>query len=93
MKVLATGVKDRSITQPRVILIRPPPPLNGGIFGASEPYTSVRWPTRFVSSPGDPGWCVFKDARASVSVKETFEVKFDPVTWTTSNVKVLLTEL
>ena len=35
-------VKYRSITQPRVILITLSPPLNGGIFGASEPYTSVR---------------------------------------------------
>ena len=47
VKVLPTelylvGVKDRSITQPRVILKTLSPPLNGGVFGASEPYTSVR---------------------------------------------------
>ena len=28
-------------TEPRVILITLPPPLNGGVFGASEPYASV----------------------------------------------------
>ena len=37
--------------------------------------------------------CLFRCARASASVKETFEVGFEPVTWTTSNVKVLPTEL
>ena len=35
----------------------------------------------------------FGCARASVSVKETFDVGFDSVTWTTSNVKELPTEL
>ena len=39
--------------------------MNGGIFGASEPYTPVRWPTCFVSLPGEPGRCVFGDARAN----------------------------
>ena len=34
-------MKGRSITQPRVILITPSPSLNGGIFGASEPYNTV----------------------------------------------------
>ena len=55
------GVKDRSITQPRVILIAPSPPLNGGVFGASGSYTSVRWPVRFVWLPREPGRqrCVF----------------------------------
>ena len=39
----AIGVKDRSITQAKVILIITlSPPLNGGIFGASESSTSVR---------------------------------------------------
>ena len=32
-------------------------------------------------------------ARASVSVKETLDVRFEPVTWTTSNVNVLSTAL
>ena len=89
-------VKDRSIAQPRVILVTLFPPLNGGIFGASEPYTSARWPTRFVSLPGEPGRrVVFRDvpASASASNKETLEVRFEPVIWTTSNVKVLPTEL
>ena len=42
---------------------------------------------------GNQGDVFFRCARASVSVKETFEVRFEPVTWTTSNVKVLPTEL
>ena len=33
------------------------------------------------------------DARASVSIMERFEVRFDPVTRTTPNAKVLLAEL
>ena len=38
------GVKDRSITQPRIILRTLPPPGNGGIFGASyrkRPYAGL----------------------------------------------------
>ena len=56
VKVLPTelyvGVKDRSITQPRVILITLCLPLNGVIFEASEPYTSIRtltYPLRFIT--------------------------------------------
>ena len=42
--------------------------------------------------PGEPGRCVCKDARASVSIKETFEVRFEPrVLPTTLEVKVLPT--
>ena len=41
--------------------------------------------------------CVINMSCHVVSVKvlptETFEVRFEPVTWTTSNVKVLPTEL
>ena len=73
------SVKDRAITQPKVILIIPSPPSNVGIFGASVPYTNVRWPTRFVSMLREPGRCVSSDARASVSIKEAFEVGFEPV--------------
>ena len=36
---------------------------------------------------------LYRDARASVSIEETFEVGFEPVTWTTLNVQVLHTEL
>ena len=36
------GVNYLLITRPRVILITPPPLLDGGIFGASVPYTAVR---------------------------------------------------
>ena len=42
---------------------------------------------------GNQGDVFFRYARASVSVKETFGVRFEPVTWTTSNVKVLPAEL
>ena len=45
---------------------------------------------RFLGNQGD---VVFRCARASVSVKEAFEVRFEPVTWTTSNGMVLPTEL
>ena len=74
------GKKDRSITQPRVILTRTlSPPLNGGIFLASVPCTAVRWPTRFVSIPGEPGRYVFSGTvRASVFITEMFEVRFEP---------------
>ena len=49
VKVLPTeldvGVKDRSITQPRIILITR---SNGGIFGASVPYDrTLTYPLRF----------------------------------------------
>ena len=37
--------------------------------------------------------CFFRCAHASVSVEEAFQLKFEPVTWTTSNVKGLPTEL
>ena len=36
---------------------------------------------------------MFRDARASASMKEAFEVRFEPVSSTTSNVKVFPTEL
>ena len=49
------AVKRRPISQPREILVTLFPPLNGGVFGASVPYTAVRWPTRSVSIPGGPG--------------------------------------
>ena len=87
------GVKDQSITQPRVILITLSPLLNGGIFGASEPhsirpYTDLPASFQYLGNQGD---VFFRCARARVSVKETFG--FEPVTCTTSNVKVLPTEL
>ena len=78
----AIGVNDRSATLPRVILITLSPPLNGGVFGASEPYTYVRtltYPLRFITW-GTREMCVFGCACASVSVKETFEVRLQPVT-------------
>ena len=34
-----------------------------------------------------------RDARAGIFIKETFEVRFEPVSSTTSNVMVLPTEL
>ena len=37
--------------------------------------------------------CFFRDARASVSTKETLEMGYEPVSSTTSNVEVLSTEL
>ena len=40
------------------------------ILGASVPNTAIRWPTRFVPTPGEPGGYVSRDARASVSMKE-----------------------
>ena len=49
---LYIGVKYRSITQPRVVLITLSPPLNGGIFGAPEPYTydrTLTYPLRFIT--------------------------------------------
>ena len=58
------GVKDRSITQLRAILITLSPPLNGGFFGASEPYTFVctlTYSLRFII-PGEPGSNVFRHA-------------------------------
>ena len=92
------GVEDRSITQPRVSIIALSPPLNGGILGASVSYTwYLVWPYadlpasfQYLGNQGDksPG-----TARASVSIKETFEVRFEPVPSTKSNVKVLPTEL
>ena len=46
----AMGVKDRSIVQPREILITLPPPLSGGIFGASvPPCTAIRYNLLFAS--------------------------------------------
>ena len=42
---------------------------------------------------GNQGGVFFRYARASVSVRETFEVGFELVTWTTSNVKVSSAEL
>ena len=42
---------------------------------------------------GNQGDAFFRDARASVPVKETFEVRFEPVTWTTPNVKGLPTKV
>ena len=62
----------------------------------SSRYLSPGWdltyPLRF-STWASREMCVFRCARASVSVKETFEVRIEPVTLTTSNVKVLPTEL
>ena len=53
---LKGGVTHWSIIyQHTTILKTPPPATNGGIFGASVPHTAVRWPTRFVSIPGEPG--------------------------------------
>ena len=50
---LYRGVKDRSITQPRVLLVTlSPPPLSErrDLRGVGTLYnTAVRWPTRFVS--------------------------------------------
>ena len=66
----AIGVKDRSIVQLRVILITLSPPLNGGVFGESVPYTAVRWPTRFVSLHGEPGRHVFRGAHAQAFLYE-----------------------
>ena len=77
-------------TQPGAILTTVPRPL---IVGASVPYTAVRWPTGFVSIPGEAGGYDFGDVRASVSVKETFRDRFEPESSTTSNVKLLPTEL
>ena len=42
---------------------------------------------------GNQGDVFFRDTRASVSVKETFEVRFGPESSATSNVKVLPSEL
>ena len=47
------------------------PLLHGGIFGASVPYTVVRWPTRFVLIPGEPWRYVYWSARASISIRNT----------------------
>ena len=44
---------------------------------------TLTYPLRFITW-GTREMCFF-GARASVSVKETFEVRFEPVTWTTSN--------
>ena len=43
--------------------------------------------------PGEPGRHINRDGLAYVSVKETFEVKFELGSSTTSNVEMLTTEL
>ena len=59
-------------------------------YGSSSTCTDLPVSFHYLGNQGDV--CVlFRCARASVSVKETFEVRFETVTWTTSNVKVLPT--
>ena len=66
------GVKDRSISQLRVILVTlSSPPLNGGIFwDVTVPYTAVYvdLPAAFqyLVNQGDIYIYIFRDARASV---------------------------
>ena len=65
----ATGVKDRSITQPRVSLTTFSPPRKGGIFGMyisvdGSPHTVVRAYPNFDPNPGDPGRHVYNNTHA-----------------------------
>ena len=65
------------------------PPLNGGIFGASVPYTAVRWPARFVSIPGEPGRYAFRDrtrkrfykrsVRSGIRTRYFHDVKYEGI--------------
>ena len=50
-------------------------------------YGRIRYPLPLVSIPEEPGRYVLRDARASVSTKKTFAVRFEPESSTTSNVK------
>ena len=65
------------------------PSLNGGDLWGRQTCT-LTYPLRF-STWGTRRGGVSRDARARVSIKETFGVRFEPMTWTTSNVKVLPT--
>ena len=51
-----------------------------------RPYADLPAPFQYLGDQGDK--YVFRDARASVYIKETFEVRFEPVSSTPSNMKV-----
>ena len=82
------GVKDRSITQPRVSLLTFSPPWNSGIFGTCRMtglrmYTVVRVYPNFDPNPGDPGRHVYNKTHAQAFLlKEMFEVGFELVSFT-----------
>ena len=89
---LYVGAKDRSTTQPRVILVTPTPPLwTAGSLGRRyrirRLYADLPASFQYLGNQGDM-FFVIKDARASVLIKEAIELRFEPVSTTTSNVKV-----
>ena len=53
-------------------------------------YANLSAPLQCLGNQGD---MCFRDARASVFMKETFEVRFEPISSTTGTVKVMPTEL
>ena len=84
----AIGGRIQSITQPRDSDTLPPLWGVGTVYGRTLTY-----PLR-VNETNEMCVCVcFRDARASVFVRGTLEVRFEPVSSTTSNVKVLPAEL
>ena len=86
LSYLATGVKDRSNTQPRVSLRTTlPAPWNGGIFGTYR-LTGLRMrsyvptQTSIKINPGGPGRHVYNKTHAQAfRLKEVFEVGFELV--------------
>ena len=82
---------DQLITQSRVILITLSPPLNGGIYGASEPYTCVctlayplrliPWGTRESCFSGCTRKSFYKrNVRREVRTRDPDDVKREGVT-------------
>ena len=68
-----------------------PPSERRELWGVGTVYVrTLTYPLRFITW-GTREMCFSRCARASISVKGTFEVRFEPETWTTSNVMVLPT--
>ena len=94
----ATGVKDRSITQPRVSLLTFSPPWNGGIFGTYRltglrirSYVPTQTSIQILGTKGDV--FIIRRTRKHFFLGEMFEVVFELVSSTMPNVMVLPTEL
>ena len=71
-----------------------PPSERRGLWGVGTVYgRTLTYPLRFDTWGTREINVSLRTARASASRKETVEVRFEPVSSTTSNVKVLPTEL
>ena len=78
----ATGVKDRSITQPRLSLTTFPPPWNSGSFGTHKlTYGRTCLPNLLPKSWGPRETCIIRRTRKYWLSTKMFEVGFELLSW------------